>query len=295
MDKAIIPMEDAKRKRTPKHDAKAWGYMDDKINFASSCSCGHTRVGLESMEQAQYIADNHWRPDFKDTLPSTEEYLTTSKDHHVVVKMTDQEAYEILLKTALERAFRGYPSNFMESLAETFRDRGSWSDGQRPWAHKLANEALEPEPEPELSSETFPNLFDMLHEAARHLKYPRVVVEFDKGSIRLNIAGSKARVPGSLNVTSDGAFEDRTWYGRIHQNGRQFEASRNCPEWVLSALIEFNADPAGVASLQGQRYGNCCFCRLELTTNESLAVGYGPICADHYGLPWGETELDTDN
>jgi hypothetical protein len=25
-----------------------------------------------------------------------------------------------------------------------------------------------------------------------------------------------------------------------------------------------------------------------LSDDRSTAVGYGPICADHYGLPWGE-------
>ena len=292
MNGAIIPMEDAKRKRILKHDPKAWCYMDDRDNpaFASACSCGHTRVDLPDMETAVYIANHHWLPSFEDPTPTREEILITSKDHEVKVVMTDQEAYEILLKTALERAFRGYPSNFMESLAETFRDRGTWSDGQRPWAHKLANEVVEPKPEPEVSSETFPKLVEMLHIAAGHLKFPRIVVKFDEGTIRLNIGGPKSKIPGALNVTSDGAYEDRTWYGRIYQDSGKFEASRNCPEWVLAVLIEFNADPAGTASLQGQRYGNCCFCRLELTTNESLAVGYGPICADHYGLPWGHTE-----
>ena len=33
----------------------------------------------------------------------------------------------------------------------------------------------------------------------------------------------------------------------------------------------------------------CCFCHKELTTKESLAVGYGPLCAEKLGLPWGET------
>jgi len=33
--------------------------------------------------------------------------------------------------------------------------------------------------------------------------------------------------------------------------------------------------------------GNCCFCRRELTDKRSTEVGYGPICADHFSLPWG--------
>jgi len=32
----------------------------------------------------------------------------------------------------------------------------------------------------------------------------------------------------------------------------------------------------------------CCFCGRELDTAESISVGYGPVCADKHGLPWGE-------
>jgi hypothetical protein len=38
----------------------------------------------------------------------------------------------------------------------------------------------------------------------------------------------------------------------------------------------------------GQKYKHCCFCGLELTDAPSLAAGYGPICADKWGLPWGD-------
>lgn len=289
MIEAIIPMEDSARKRIPKHEFKTWGYPGEsgEPEFASACSCGFNRAGM-TLEDATYASDHHWMPDFVDPKPPLEEILITSKGHEVKVEMTDQKAYEVLFKESVERDVRGRPNNFMTSLAETFRSRGKWSDGQRPWAHLMANQAVEPKPEPKLSDQSFPNLVEMLHTAGEHLKFPRIVVQFDEGSIRLNIAGPTSKRPGSLNVTSDGAYEDRTWYGRIHQESGRFEtAFKGAPDWVVDALIKFNEDPAGTASLQGQRYGNCCFCRLELTTNESLAVGYGPVCAEHYGLPWG--------
>lgn len=33
--------------------------------------------------------------------------------------------------------------------------------------------------------------------------------------------------------------------------------------------------------------GHCCFCSLPLTDERSTAVGYGKVCADHFGLSWG--------
>ena len=31
----------------------------------------------------------------------------------------------------------------------------------------------------------------------------------------------------------------------------------------------------------------CCFCNRALEDERSTAVGYGPICAGHFGLAWG--------
>tara|TARA_R110000787_G_scaffold9902_1_gene34235 strand:+ start:2843 stop:3469 length:627 start_codon:yes stop_codon:yes gene_type:complete len=207
------------------------------------------------------------------------ETLRTSKGEVVETTLTDAEAAEELANAT---------SNFGQSLLAGFKKHGSWTDGQRPWAHKLAIEALgeceDGEDGPE--GPKFPALVDLLHGAAESLKWPRIVAGFDDGMIRLGIAGERSRHHGSVNVTSDGGYDDRQWYGRISKTG-EFQPSRNCPEWVVEALTEFDADPAAIASVHGQRFGNCCFCGKDLTTKESLAAGWGPTCADHWGLPWG--------
>ena len=51
-------------------------------------------------------------------------------------------------------------------------------------------------------------------------------------------------------------------------------------------LEKLAADPISYASLFGQRTGSCMFCGLMLTTAESVGSGYGPICAEKWGLPW---------
>ena len=33
--------------------------------------------------------------------------------------------------------------------------------------------------------------------------------------------------------------------------------------------------------------GRCCFCHQSLDDERSTARGYGPVCAEHFGLPWG--------
>ena len=59
-------------------------------------------------------------------------------------------------------------------------------------------------------------------------------------------------------------------------------------EWIAARLREFADDPARVAGEHGRLTGNCCFCHHTLEDARSTAVGYGPVCASHYGLPWGE-------
>lgn len=41
------------------------------------------------------------------------------------------------------------------------------------------------------------------------------------------------------------------------------------------------------AAAFGQLYGICMYCWSELTDERSIEVGYGPVCADKRGLPWG--------
>jgi hypothetical protein len=119
---------------------------------------------------------------------------------------------------------------------------------------------------------------------------------------RLSVAGIKAQQPGSINVTdaNPGGFETRVWFGRIALNGA-WQPSRKVGDTtaVEAALALFNADPAAAAAQYGHDVGACCFCRRELTDERSVSVGYGPICADKFGLPWGEvakpeSKLDCD-
>lgn len=38
----------------------------------------------------------------------------------------------------------------------------------------------------------------------------------------------------------------------------------------------------------GRLTGACVFCSRKLTDERSIEVGYGPVCAEREGLPWGE-------
>lgn len=254
-------------------------------------------AGPEQIEQARQAWVDAWNriealqsggsvEDLDD--PSTET-LRTSKGDVVVTHLSDQEAVDVLVKTETV-TWNQFASDLVGqfNLAVAGRKR-PLSDRQRPWLHKLALEALErQEKRAEQAAQEpveggFQSIVDMLHRAGESLKHPRVLF----GGLRMSVAGPNSRQPGSISVTSDErSFDDRTWYGRITTGGA-FQPGRDCPSEVTEILERFAADPAGQAKTHGQKYGNCCFCQRELVTTESLAAGYGPVCAERYGLPWG--------
>ncbi len=118
--------------------------------------------------------------------------------------------------------------------------------------------------------------------AKGRLKWPKV--RFDDADIKLSVAGDRAKVPGSINVTTNAGFGDAVWYGRILDDGT-FQPSAKATQAVEDFLDTLAADFHGAVKANGKNTGNCCFCRKPLTDDASVAVGYGPVCAKNYDLP----------
>jgi hypothetical protein len=177
---------------------------------------------------------------------------------------------------------------FAASLCEQFGRRGL-SGKQAHWVGVLLERAERPEPESKPVGD-MGGLVALLERAKQHLKRPAIVVRANDRDLRLSIAGPSAKVPGAINVCSTGRWGDRDWYGRVTPAG-QFEPSRKYDDATLTgvatALQAMADDPAKAAGDYGRLTGVCCFCSIALTDGRSTEVGYGPVCADHYGLPWG--------
>jgi hypothetical protein len=155
------------------------------------------------------------------------------------------------------------------------------SEKQMFWVKKLTEKATRPIAQREtVEIGDFTGISKLFEKAKAHLKFPKITIS----GLTLKVAGERARVPGSVNV-----LQGEDWLGRILQDG-QFEKSprTTVEDRIVDALKAFAADPAKVAGEHGRLTGNCCFCRKELTDKRSTDVGYGPICAAHYDLPWGE-------
>lgn len=135
--------------------------------------------------------------------------------------------------------------------------------------------------------------------ARTHLKRPAIMLgvpALGDFLVRINVAGPQSKAPGSLQVLGaeredDGSEQGRRpWYGRVTLDGL-FQAGRDLSTEQRAAIADrlqaFAASPAQVAAEHGRLTGRCCFCNIALKDERSTAVGYGRICADHYGLEWG--------
>ncbi len=163
------------------------------------------------------------------------------------------------------------------------------SAGQAKWIKIMSERAtgkVEPQPEA-IEIGDLSKLVIML--TGTKLKWPKIRLVMDSGSkLVLSIAGMKARFPGTVNLTDGSKYGDPNgvFYGRIMQDGKFQPNARAMDhvEEVALFLMNFCMDPHAVAHAHGQKTGNCCFCAKDLTDKRSVAAGYGPVCAEHYGL-----------
>jgi hypothetical protein len=141
-------------------------------------------------------------------------------------------------------------------------------------------------------------IVEMFAHAQNKLKWPAVRFKTLNGehTVRIAPAGIQSRNSGCLYVTSNElSWDRRTYYGKITQQGK-LQPAANPATWhpklweqfkveLTSTLEQFAISPREYATMTGKKYGYCCFCARELTAPDSLAAGYGPRCAENYGLP----------
>jgi hypothetical protein len=100
-----------------------------------------------------------------------------------------------------------------------------------------------------------------------------------KGELRLALAKHGSKHPGSVYVQYNGAY-----LGSILPGGDVKGALLHQQD-VIQVLLFVVKDPAKAAAQYGAVMGRCSFCGLKLTDAGSVAVGYGPICAEKWELP----------
>lgn len=174
-----------------------------------------------------------------------------------------------------------------------FKARGKLSEKQMHWVEVFYKRALGVEPEKAASESVgdLAALVEFFTDALANLKYPKIVMEVKGYPLKLSLAGPNSKYKGSIIITDGGPYGANKWYGAVSPSG-EWTPSKQVTEELRSIIARtlgaFSKDPKHAAMTYGHLSSSCCFCNKKLDTKESVKAGYGPVCADKWGLPWGD-------
>lgn len=178
---------------------------------------------------------------------------------------------------------------FATDLIASTRQHGD-TDKRLHWLAELLQRAQQPHQAPakvEVAIGSFKGVYALFAAAAGKLKRPKIRLQLaDGGQLVLYKASTQSAEPGVINVTDGRPYPDNKWYGRVRENGTWLRTNKPLPELgeVEALLKKLGEHPAETASEYGRLTGRCCFCDRKLEDEKSTAVGFGPVCADNFGL-----------
>lgn len=132
--------------------------------------------------------------------------------------------------------------------------------------------------------------------------------------IMFRLAGGKLKNPKIRLVTEENEFiqldfnPELTRQVKVYQGGWAGHGQRRFIGWIkekdsqtfltpyrkgdftpdiVDCLQNFAKDPLQAAKAAAMKLSACCFCGQRLSDEPSKEVGYGPVCAESYLLPWG--------
>lgn len=97
-------------------------------------------------------------------------------------------------------------------------------------------------------------------------------------NVRVSRAKASSTNPGALYLKSQ--FGD--YLGKVTAGG-ELRTIVQLDSSVKDELRAFVLRGREYLNEVGKETGNCCYCGLELTDPDSVARGYGPVCAKNYG------------
>jgi len=206
------------------------------------------------------------------------------------MEMTEKQSLAVELETLLHtHPFSEKSADAAYSLVSQYIKKGqhdnSLTEPQWHFVASLIKQATTPAPDmPKERVGDFSGVIELFTKAKGNLKYPKISLTTESGgTVMLGLAGDKAKKPGTINVTDGKPYGHNVWYGRVDDVGN-WEKSYSATDEVGNMLKELSLNPAGFAANYGHKHGSCCFCNKTLTHANSVTAGFGPVCADNWGL-----------
>ena len=177
--------------------------------------------------------------------------------------------------------------NFAESLLAGVRKYGSLTEKQLATVYRIiADDEDRRAARERKASQTQLDMSDLLHRFHLALQAGIKRPKINTGDLLFSLAPPNGKNAGHVYVKGEkDDWGDRPYLGKVSPDGR-FYPSRECVADVQARISEIGSDVVRSAKAHGAQHGNCCFCGRGLKTDASVSNGYGPDCADNYGLPW---------
>ncbi len=123
-------------------------------------------------------------------------------------------------------------------------------------------------------------IFTLFNNAAKTLRHPAINLRRKNGDkLRIYLA-TKGYIAIKLNGEYIGKLP------AADKNIILYDSPLFNHTELINELDTILSNPISESALQGKEYGRCCFCNRELDNEGSIQHGYGPICAEKWGLPW---------
>jgi len=181
---------------------------------------------------------------------------------------------------------------FASSLIDQFLATKALSARQWEWVGILGDRVKGAEP----IYGDFKAIEVMLMLAADNIQTPKIRLmtnwrdpDADHRFVQLTFSKNRETGKREILVHIDGwaGHGYRKFAGWINENHLMPWRADRMTDDVKNLIQDFSMDPARVARACAGLLGACSYCGQRLTDDTSKAMGYGPVCAKHYGLPWG--------
>lgn len=201
---------------------------------------------------------------------------------------------------------------FIRSLCKQYDQKGTLSEKQSYWANKLMLRAMGMDDGKKTDTKAYAKekaaavikvraLFKWFDKAwASGLKKPSLVFKKANGTGPFSdpyvsdevLPFNKLKVYPVKSYKSLGVVVGNTKVAWVEETGelvfkKYAGMSDTAKEEVVKFMTALGNDPVGVVKKYGKLSGKCVFCSSPLSDPKSLKNSYGPICAEHFGLPWG--------
>lgn len=200
----------------------------------------------------------------------------------------DQQQFPVMMQlSTLKEKIAARDMEFARSLVTAFNKYGRLTDRQMYFVEQIIARTSAPAPTP-VATVSVDAIQIMFEKAAQKLKRIKVSLKDSTGQkVVFKKAGNASKYAGQILVTDGGPFGAAKFFGRIDESGSLITTPK-ATDSVVSLVKEFAANPEDTAGKYGRLTGGCCFCSKSLDDERSLKVGYGPVCAKHFGLAWGK-------